>query len=296
MIRYRTAFPTLLALVVGASSLKAQGTADCASYAATLRSGALAQTDSQAGAYAGIQACAAPLRAAGIGAALDRRRSLERFDGLQAEAFAFATRDPQVFDLLTRMAGDPAVSPTSRVLAIASLLAMVDTHNGMSFEYFIRQREGDFCVAGGSPVAHPRYGGPLPADSTRRVVAALVPLERSRSTEPSVRSAAHCAMNVLRLASLGQTAPMAPFSSTDLTVTYVCGSLFRVTNRSAFTVLGAVYASDAKRPMALNIRGTHGRVRSTETLFDGGTGTSTRLAVDDVLYTAVNTHRKCGHR
>jgi hypothetical protein len=286
---------TLLALIAVSRSLLAQRADDCASYAATLRGGALTQTDSQSRAYAGIQRCAAATRATGISAALERRRTLGRLDDLQTEAFAFATRDPRVFDQLILMAGDPAVSPTSRVLAIATLLAMVDTHTGMPLEYFVRHREGDFCVAGGSPVAHPAFGGPLPADSTPRVIATLAPLERSRSTEPSVRSAAHCAMNVLRLASLGQTAPLAPFTSTDLTVSYVCGSRFRVINRSAFTVLAAVYTSRAAPPVALRIAGARGGA-GHETLFNGGPDGPVRLVVDDVAYTAANAHQPCGHR
>jgi hypothetical protein len=139
---------SIVALECAGIPLAAQGNGDCASYAATLASGALAQTDSQGRAYSGIQACPAPVRSEGIGRALERRKMLTSFGDLRTEAFAFATRDQSVFDLLASMAKDRTATPTARVLAITTLLAMVDTHQGMPLAYFVRHREGEMCGRG----------------------------------------------------------------------------------------------------------------------------------------------------
>ena len=289
----RSTVLALLVLAAGPFSLVAQQDAECASYANALSVGALSQPDSQSRAYVGIQMCPAQIRAAGISAALDRRSALYSFDDPKTEAFAFATRDEAVFDLLARMTGDRTATPISRVLAIATLLAMVDKYPGPALEYFVKFRDGDVCAAGGSPIARATAGGPLPPDSTRRVVATLAPLERSRSTDPAVRSAAHCALNVLRLRELRQFAQLGPLSPDDLTLAYVCGSEFRVTSRSPFKVLAAMHVPGATRPVALSIQGTRGRSASMETLINGGTAARVRLVVDDVTYTATNEHRKC---
>jgi hypothetical protein len=139
-------------------------------------------------------------------------------------------------------------------------------------------------------------GGPLAPDSTRVVSATLVSLERSRAAPPEVRSAAHCAMNVLRMRDLGQPAHLAPFSTSDLTVTYVCGSQFRVTNRSPFSYLAAVRVPGVVRPTVLNVQGTRGETATRETLFEGGTAQSVQLVIDDVTYTVSNAHQGCGRR
>jgi hypothetical protein len=103
-------------------------------------------------------------------------------------------------------------------------------------------------------------------------------------------------MNVLRIRELGQPATLAPFNASDLTVAYVCGSQFRVTNRSPFTYLAAVRVPGAARPAVLNVRGTRGETTTEKTLFDGGAAASVQLVIDDVTYTVPNGHRECGRR
>jgi hypothetical protein len=286
----------IVLLECAGSPLLAQQRMDCSSWATTLTSGVLARADSQQRAYAGIQACPATIRGQAISRALERRKIVTSYHDLTAEAFAFATRDPAVFDMLVRMSHDPTATPTARVLAIAALLAMVDTHPGMQLDYFVRHREGEACIAGGSPVRPPAAGGPLAPDSIHRVYATLLPLERSRSTDPEVRSAANCALNVLRQHHIGQVAEIAPFEASNLTVRYKCGSSFVVTNRAPFSYLAAVRVPGTARLKALVVRGTRGHSSSQDTMFEGGDASSVDLVVDDVTYTTPNWHRACGRR
>jgi hypothetical protein len=294
-MKHSIALIAILALVQGSGTLSAQTGGTCATRAATLSSGSLTEADSQARAYAGIQTCPAAIRDQAMAHALDRRRNLASFAELGAEAFAFATRDRAVFAQLVTMSGDRTASPAARAAAVMMLLTMVDTGGGHSdLDYFVKQREGDFCIAVGSPFGRRLVGGPLDPDSTRRVVAALVPLERSSSTEPAVRSAAHCALNVLRKRELGAFAMLAPFNSGDITVTYACGTFFRVRNRSRFTYLAAIRIPGVTRPVPLFIKGTDRNATNADTYYDAGARGTVQLDIDNAAaYTAASTHQKC---
>src|SRR5690242_8988016 len=136
-------------------SVPAQQKLDCEMWASTLAAGSLARPDSQQRAYAGIQVCHPSTRGQGIRSALERRKTVTNWHDVTSEAFAFATRDPEVFDALLRMTHDRSATSSARVLAIGTLLAMVDTHSGMQLDHFVKSREGEACVTGGSPVQSP---------------------------------------------------------------------------------------------------------------------------------------------
>ena len=286
----------VVALECSGTRLFAQEHLECTSWAATLAAGSLADTRSQERAYTRIQDCPSAIRGQAISRALERRSNVTSFNDLSTEVFALATRDEPVFRALLRMSDDRTASPTARVLAIATLLAMVDTHVGVNLDHFTRTREGEACITGGSPVHPVSIGGPLATDSTRQVVATFLRLERSRSTDPAVRSAANCAMNVLRQRELGQVAEIAPFERSVLAVRYKCGSNFVVTNRSPFTYLAVVRIPGAPRPRVLVIQGTRGKRATRETMFEGGAAASVDLVVDDVTYTLSNGHQGCARR
>lgn len=284
------------ALEFAAVPLAAQEELHCASWAATLASGSLDETRAQEIAYTRIGLCPASIRGEALSQALERRKYVTSFNDLSTEVFALASRDQPVFDALIRMSHDRTATATARVLAIATLLAMVDTHEGARLDRFMQYREGEACPAGGSPVDVSGIGGPLAPDSTRRVIEVLRSLERSRSTDPAVRSAANCALNVLRLRDLGNVAEIAPFSASDLTFRYRCGSFFIVTNRSPFSYLATVRAPGGEHPRALTIQGTRGRRASETTMFEGVKSGSVELVVDDVTYTASSSNRSCARR
>lgn len=284
------------ALLCVSSPLRAQQEVDCAALATTLATGALQDIRAQEHAYTNIQLCPVAARATGMSRALERRKYVASFNDLNTEVFALVTRDKPVFDALVHMSGDRSASSTARVLAIATLLAMVDAHRGVRLEEFTKYREGQACVAVGSPVQPPTIGGPLAPDSTERVVEALRSLERSRSTEPAVRSAANCALNVIRFRELGQVAEIAPFATSDIVLRYKCRASFVVTNRSPFSYLATVRVPGGVRPEVLIIQGTRGKRASQDTMFEGASSGSVELVIDDVRYTASSSNRPCGHR
>jgi hypothetical protein len=284
----------LLAQLAGGGALFAQASEPCHAQALILRSGAADDARSQGEAYVRVQACPAAIRGPALGQALERRKDLRDFNDERGRAFRHATRDVPVFNTLLGMATDRSASSTARVVAIVTLLAMVDTVNGhSSVESFLTYREGHYCVVAGSPLPDLLTGGPLPADSTMRVYATLLALERSRGTEATVRSAAHCALNVLRMQQRGVGATLAPFNAGDIRMSYLCDNQYRVTNRSRFSYLGAIRTGNAP-PHGINIAGTHGKTDEAETRFVAGSDGPVQIVIDNTdTYSAPNTHRSC---
>lgn len=278
-------------LLVG--RLQAQATSRCSTYATSLQSGPLTDTDAQLHAAAQIQGCARGVRSHGMQVALERHRQLAAMTDPDVELFGFATRDPAVFGTLVSIAGDPRASSSARVLSIAALLHMVDdAAHGLSFEQFTSMVEGDVCVAGGSPIQSPFVGGPLPADSTSRVYALLRPLERAARTEPMVRSAAHCALNALRHRDLGDVIAMAPLDARDFSISYVCESTYRITNRARYSYLATWRVPGRARPVVLRVTGTHGTRASVDTYFEVDPARPTQLLIEDAVIPVRPAQRK----
>lgn len=273
----------------------AQASERCLADAATLTSGAVADDRTQGEAYVHIQGCPAAVRGPALSRALERRRTIDRYDDEQAAIFAFATRDVPVFNTLLTLSTDPSASSAARISSVLTLLAMVDTLlGGSDTESFLRSREGSACIVAGPPSTRPLGGGPLPADSMRRVYATFLALERSPTTEVSTRSAAHCALNLLRIRRLGAWSTLAPFRHDDISLSYVCDNLFRLTNRSRYSYLAAMYVGDGSKPRALTINGTLGKSAQVEMVFPAGSGGPVELIVDYTdRYAAANGHHPC---
>jgi hypothetical protein len=288
----------ILMTLHGASPLLAQSSAECTLYATTLASGGLVRADSQARAYAGIQRCPAALRGQAIAQAIARRRQVGSLADHQTELFAFASRDQPVFDQLASLSSDRSATPVARVLAIATVLRMVDAGPpGAGFEVLTRFREGGTCFISGSPISRVPAGARLSADSVQRALRTFQDLERSRSAEPSVRSAAHCAANVLRLRELGVLGVLAPLNTSDLAISHDCDNRFSIRNRSEFPYAVSIGVAGSTRRAGLLVEGTRGKKAEVVTLYDPGSGGSVEMTVDDVAkYTAANSRRSCRPR
>jgi hypothetical protein len=285
----------LLAMVHASATLSAQSSAECARLAMTLTAGSLARPDSQARAYSDIHRCPAAVRGRALAQAFDRRRQVDGLHDPRLAVFALASRDQAVFDQLQSMSGDESAAPAARVMAIAALLAMIDKGPpGASLEALTRYREGGTCFISGSPIRRAVSGGPLPTDSVRRVFRTLQKLERSRATEPMVRSAAHCALNVVRLRELGVLGALVPFSPGDLTVSHRCGNTFIIRNRSPFPYVAAIGIVGSTRRVGITIEGTRGSKSEAETWYDAGADGSVELIIDgEARYTAANSGKSC---
>jgi hypothetical protein len=170
----------------------------CAAYAATLASGALVGSDSQDRALYGIHSCPAAVRGPALAAAFQRRRRMAYIFLHQGGAFLAATRDPVVFRTLVDIVDDGSASPAARATSIMVLLAMIDTVRGPTNTDVFMRPSGEYCFAYSTPITPSLPFGPLPRDSARAVLSALIPLARSSSTDSTVRATANCALVVLR--------------------------------------------------------------------------------------------------
>lgn len=207
----------------------------CSAADQTLRTGSLAQSDSQEMARAIVSRCPNP--GPTLAAAMERRRGLATPPPLKGGPdqlyFTPTTGDTALLRVALSIVNDAGAGLAAHVLSHRVLLSYVGGGTPL-YEEITATAEGDACISGGS--MYYRRSSNLPSDSLERIRQGVAPLEYDATQHAHVRTAAHCVMNAWRSA-VGLPIQMRmPNPRPALSVDYVCGNRFRVKNTLPHTV------------------------------------------------------------
>jgi hypothetical protein len=265
--------------------------AQCAAADQTLRTGDIAQVDSQLAAFGTASGCVDGTQA--IAVAMQRRRAAAMTRDMYT-VFTPTAGDTALLRVALDLASDVGAGLAARVMSLRLLLAYVGSNALLGYGDVSGVLEGDFCIPG-PPVEGSLYSrSNLSADTPQQVRQRAVALERDPAQPAHVRSAANCVMNAWRTARGLPTQLLLSNPQPALTLEYICGKRFRIKNTLAYQVVTQYEVAGVTERKLLYLTSKKPGQTYGETQLDLDTSGELRLLLDgDVILTAANGGTTC---
>jgi hypothetical protein len=265
--------------------------AECAEADQTLRTGDLAQTDSQRAALTVIGGCVNGADAMAV--AMQRRRN-ETLSADMYSVFSPVAADTALLRTALELAADASAGLPARVLSLRLTLAYLGVNWFVGYNDITSAVEGTFCMTGPAGPGIPTLRSNLPADAPERIRQQAMLLERDVAQPAAVRSAANCVMNAWRSSKGLSPQLLVPDVRSALSLEYVCGNQFRIKSTVPHEVVAEYEVQGTAGRKTLHLARRKSGQSFGETVLDLDTSGELRLLFDgDVIHTKANGGTTC---